>query len=213
MHQREVELAFSGQRVAAERHGDLLHRDLEAGRRERLDEDVGRPTDSSKRGRAVGCHRMHQRQRRLVRAEERPDDATAVAALDRDRGPDDFARRLVGAEPEWVGRMDGCLSHLRIGSSLIDLQGYDSPGGRRLHAGGQGLPVDAPKPEIDPTKGSLDHFAINMAPYDPEAVTAYLTDKGHAPYARGQRYGADGEGYSIYLTDPEGTVVELKSGK
>ena len=60
MHEREVELAFSGQRVAAERHGDLLHRDLEAGRRERLDEDVGRSADSSKRGRAVGRHRMHQ---------------------------------------------------------------------------------------------------------------------------------------------------------
>ena len=33
-----------------------------------------------------------------------------------------------------------------------------------------------------------------------------------AVYAQGQRYGADGDGYSIYLTDPEGTVVELKSG-
>ena len=44
VHQREVEVAFSGQRVTAERHGDLLHRDLEAGRRERLDKDVGRPT-------------------------------------------------------------------------------------------------------------------------------------------------------------------------
>ena len=84
VHEREVELAFSGQRVAAERHGDLLHRDLEAGRRERLDEDVCRPTDGSKRGRAVGRHRMHQGQRRLVTSEERPDDAAAV-----DLCPDD----------------------------------------------------------------------------------------------------------------------------
>ena len=119
---------------------------------------------------------------------------------------------VLGAEPEWVGRMDGCLSHLRIGSSLIDLQGYEAPGGRKLHGGGQGLPADAPRPEIDPTKGTLDHFAINLAPYDPEAVTEYLTAAGHAPYAQGRRYGADGDGYSIYLTDPEGTVVELKSG-
>ena len=73
-------------------------------------------------------------------------------------------------------------------------------------------PALALKPEIDPTKGNLDHFAINLAPYSPEAVTAYLTEKGHAPYAQGQRYGADGDGYSIYLKDPEGTVVELKSG-
>ena len=43
VHEREVELAFSGQRVAAEGHGDLLHRDLEAGRRERFHKYVGRP--------------------------------------------------------------------------------------------------------------------------------------------------------------------------
>ena len=105
MHEREVEVAFSGQRVAAERHGDLLHRDLEAGGRERFHEDVSRPTDSSKRGRAVGRHRMYQRQRRLVRAEERPDDAAAVAADNRDRGTDDFARRLArsrNGSAEWM---------------------------------------------------------------------------------------------------------------
>ena len=105
VHEREVEVAFSGQRVAAEGHGDLLHRDLEAGRRERFHEDVSRPTDSSKRGRAVGRHRMYQRQRRLVRAEERPDDAAAVAADNRDRGTDDFARRLArsrNGSAEWT---------------------------------------------------------------------------------------------------------------
>ena len=81
VHEREVEVAFSGQRVAAEGHGDLLHRDLEAGRRERFDEDVCRTAYSSKRGRAFGRHRMHQRQRRLVRAEQGANDASAVAAL------------------------------------------------------------------------------------------------------------------------------------
>ena len=101
VHEREVELAFSGQRVAAEGHGDLLHRDLEAGRRERLDEDVGRPTDSSKRGRAVGRHRMYQRQRRLVRAEERPDDAAAVAA---DNRPEAVRSRVVGPTSEFLAR-------------------------------------------------------------------------------------------------------------
>ena len=157
MHEREVEVAFPGRRVAAEGHGDLLHRDPKSSRRERLDEDVSRPTDSFQRGRAVGRHRMYQRQRRLVRSEERANDAAAVAA-------------------------------------------------------DKGLPADAPRPEIDPTKGTLDHFAINLKHYDPEAVTEYLTAAGHAPYAQGRRYGADGDGYSIYLTDPEGTVVELKSG-
>jgi hypothetical protein len=30
---------------------------------------------------------------------------------------------VLGAEEDWVDRMDGCLSHLRLGASLIDLQG------------------------------------------------------------------------------------------
>ena len=48
--------------------------------------------------------------------------------------------------------------------------------------------ADAPRPEIDPTKGSLDHFAINLAPYDAEAVTEYLTEKApYAPYAHSRR--------------------------
>ena len=93
MHEREVELAFSGQRVAAEGHGDLLHRNFKSSRRERFHEDVGRRADSSKRGRAVGRHRVDERQCCFVRSEQGANDAAAVAALDRDRGPDDFARR------------------------------------------------------------------------------------------------------------------------
>ena len=94
----------------------------------------------------------------------------------------DFYVGVLGAEPEWVGRMDGALSHLRIGSSLIDLQGYEAPGGLKLHAGGKGTEA---KPEIDATKGTLDHFAINVAQYDPKAVTANLTENGYAPYSQG----------------------------
>ena len=59
--QREVELAFSGQRVAAERHGDLLQLDPKSSRRERFHEDVGRPTYSFKRGRSVGRHGVYER--------------------------------------------------------------------------------------------------------------------------------------------------------
>ena len=49
--------------------------------------------------------------------------------------------------------------------------------------------------------------------YDPEAVTAYLTEAGYPPFMQtGHRYGSDGNGYSIYLQDPEQNVIELKSG-
>ena len=66
--------------------------------------------------------------------------------------------------------------------------------------------------EAPPDCGGVRGAAAPRLFYMQEAVTAYLTEKGHAPYAQGRRYGADGDGYSIYLTDPEGTVVELKSG-
>ena len=131
----------------------------------------------------------------------------------------DFYVSVLGAEPHTlpngdssVGRLGGCLTHLSIGTSLIDLQSYDAPMGRKIHGGGSGLAEDAPLPTFDTENGTLDHFAINVEPYDPTAVREYLTEKGHAPFAEGERYGADGDGYSMYLHDPEGNVVELKCG-
>ena len=105
---------------------------------------------------------------------------------------------VLGAEEDWVDRMDGCLSHLRLGASLIDLQGYDAPAGRRMHAGGRGLADGAPLPARDPERGTLDHFAIACAPFDSAKARAYLTARGAAPFAEGARYGADGENFSLY---------------
>eukprot|EP00584_Thalassiosira_punctigera_P001059 CAMPEP_0172539934 /NCGR_PEP_ID=MMETSP1067-20121228/11037_1 /TAXON_ID=265564 ORGANISM="Thalassiosira punctigera, Strain Tpunct2005C2" /NCGR_SAMPLE_ID=MMETSP1067 /ASSEMBLY_ACC=CAM_ASM_000444 /LENGTH=185 /DNA_ID=CAMNT_0013325695 /DNA_START=131 /DNA_END=688 /DNA_ORIENTATION=+ len=126
---------------------------------------------------------------------------------------------VLGAKPHTlangdssVGRLGGALTHLRIGTSLIDLQSYDVPMGRKIHAGGFGLAEDEPIPAFDTHNGTLDHFAINMDPFEPKAVVEYLNDQGHPPFAEGIRYGADGDGYSIYLKDPENNVVELKCG-
>ena len=132
----------------------------------------------------------------------------------------DFYIGVLGAEPHelpnggsTVGRFGGALSHLKIGSSLIDLQSYNSPIGRNIHAGGSGLAEDEPIPTFDTHNGTLDHFAINMEPYDPKAVASYLKEQGYPAFAEVDgRYGADGDGYSIYLKDPEGNVVELKMG-
>ena len=124
----------------------------------------------------------------------------------------DFYVGVLGAEPEWVGRMGAALSHLRIGSSLIDLTTYVSPAARSMHPGGSGLPIEAPDPSNDAEAGTLYHFAISVAPYDPEEVSNYLSSRGFPPFAQGQRCGADGDGYSIYLRDPENNVLELKCG-
>ena len=90
------------------------------------------------------------------------------------------------------------LIQLRAGSALIDLVPIDGPLGR---AGGA-----APGPE----GRNLDHFCLAVEPFDEGAIRAHLEAHGVLAGATVSRYGARGEGPSIYLSDPEGNVVELK---
>eukprot|EP00930_Biecheleria_cincta_P092017 TRINITY_DN81768_c0_g1_i1.p1 TRINITY_DN81768_c0_g1~~TRINITY_DN81768_c0_g1_i1.p1 ORF type:complete len:231 (+),score=20.68 TRINITY_DN81768_c0_g1_i1:29-721(+) len=122
-----------------------------------------------------------------------------------------FYINVLGAEADWLNRFDGCLSHLRIGDSLIDLQAYNGTVGRKMHAAGSRLPDGAPLPKRDPEQGTLDHFAISMEPYDPDVVERYLSQHGFPPFSKGERYGAEGIGHSLYVRDPEGNILELKS--
>ena len=57
---------------------------------------------------------------------------------------------------------------------------------------------------------NLDHFALAIEPYDEAALRTYLGDAGVKIGESGNRYGAEGEGPSLYIEDPEGNVVELK---
>lgn len=90
------------------------------------------------------------------------------------------------------------LVQLRAGSSLIDLVPLDGKLGR---AGGA-----APGKE----GRNLDHFCLRVEPFDAAAIRAHLAGHGVAAGAVESRYGAEGEGPSIYVSDPEGNVVELK---
>jgi glyoxylase I family protein len=90
------------------------------------------------------------------------------------------------------------LYQLRAGESLIDLVTVDGKLGR---AGGA-----APG-----TEGrNLDHFCLRIDPYDEPALRAWLVSNGTTVGETGQRYGAEGEGPSLYLSDPEGNTIELK---
>ena len=80
------------------------------------------------------------------------------------------------------------LSHLRAGSCMIDLVVSD---GRR-----EGC--------------NMDHFCLRIEPFDAAAILAHLRRHGVALGEVRQRFGAEGNGISIYLTDPEGNTVELK---
>ena len=90
------------------------------------------------------------------------------------------------------------LVQLRAGRSLVDLVPVDGKLGR---AGG------AP-----PGKEGrdLDHFCVRLEPFDESAIRRNLESKGVDAGEVACRFGAEGEGPSIYVTDPEGNIVELK---
>ena len=109
----------------------------------------------------------------------------------------DFYCRVLGCTVE--KRQDEIgLVQLRAGDSLIDLVPVHGKLGR---AGGA-----APGRE----GRNLDHFCLNVRPWDAQAIVAHLRAQGVEPGPLESRYGAFGEGPSIYLSDPEGNVVELK---
>ncbi len=90
------------------------------------------------------------------------------------------------------------LIQLRAGRSLIDLVPVDGQLGR---AGGA-----APGSE----GRNLDHFCLRIEPFDEAAIRQRLALHGVEAGPVESRYGAQGQGPSIYLTDPDGNVVELK---
>jgi glyoxylase I family protein len=90
------------------------------------------------------------------------------------------------------------LLQLRAGSSLIDLVSLDGPLGR--------LGGAAPAKE----GRNLDHFCLRIEPFDEAALRAHLASYGVEAGEVVRRYGAEGVGPSLYLTDPDGNVVELK---
>jgi glyoxylase I family protein len=90
------------------------------------------------------------------------------------------------------------MSHLKVGRSMIDLITVDGKLGR---AGGA-----APGRE----GRNLDHLCLRVEPFDQEAIVAHLKSHGIEVGEIRRRYGAEGNGISIYLTDPEGNMVELK---
>lgn len=93
-------------------------------------------------------------------------------------------------------RADGSVSllALRAGNAIIFLQ--PNPGY---------IPLE------DPRKDGLDHYSLEVEMADPQALAAWLREQG-VEIAEGpvKRYGAHGDGTSIYVRDPDGHRVELK---
>jgi catechol 2,3-dioxygenase-like lactoylglutathione lyase family enzyme len=88
------------------------------------------------------------------------------------------------------------LTQLRAGRSLIDLVTVDGP-------------LGAGEP---PGKGpNVEHFCLTLAPFDEPRLIAWLAARGVTAHAPDSRYGAQGEGRSFYVDDPDGNHVELKA--
>jgi catechol 2,3-dioxygenase-like lactoylglutathione lyase family enzyme len=132
--------------------------------------------------------------RGTVRPMDRP---FAVTELDhvvlRCRDPERmlaFYRDVLGLPEERRIEAIG-LVQLRAGRSLVDLLRDWEPEGR-------GTP-------------NVDHVCLGVAPTAIEPIVAWL--QAHDVEVVGEpmvRYGARGNGPSVYLRDPEGNVVELK---
>jgi catechol 2,3-dioxygenase-like lactoylglutathione lyase family enzyme len=88
------------------------------------------------------------------------------------------------------------LVQLRAGAALVDLVPVDSPLGR---AGG---------PPPGPGR-NVDHVALRVERLD-AALAEHLRAHGVEPGEVAQRYGAEGNGPSMYIQDPDGNTIELK---
>ena len=80
------------------------------------------------------------------------------------------------------------LVQLRAGASLLDLILGERP-------------ADG---------GNMDHLCFRIEPFDRAAITARLAPLGVVLGETVERYGAEGNGPSVYFNDPEGNQIELK---
>ncbi len=109
-----------------------------------------------------------------------------------------FYRNVLGAEIE--RRVDTFgLIQLRAGEAMIDL----------VDVGADWLKSEGAKP-FTPDVRNVDHICLRVEPFDEAAIEKHLRAYGVTIVERGERYGAQGNGPSIYVRDPFGTVIELK---
>ena len=85
------------------------------------------------------------------------------------------------------------LMHLSAGSSMIDL-----------------LPAPAPTGAGAGSGRNVDHVALQITPFDADALGTHLRAFGLTPTAPRDRFGAEGVGPSLTFEDPDGNTIELK---
>jgi glyoxylase I family protein len=96
-------------------------------------------------------------------------------------------------------RDDLGLVHLRAGASMVDLVALEGRLGKR---GGRGPGLEG---------RNVDHVCLRVEPFDEAAIVAHLNACGlPLPERATVNFGAEGDGPSLYIQDPDGNTIELK---
>ena len=111
----------------------------------------------------------------------------------------EFYNGILGCKVERETSPKTGLTQLRAGNALIDLVVVDSDLGKL----GGGAPTQ--------TENNVDHFCLQLKPISEKEIKAHLESNGVEVEDFDDRYGAQGFGKSVYIKDPEGNVVELRS--
>jgi glyoxylase I family protein len=106
---------------------------------------------------------------------------------------------IIGCSLERETSAEFGLTQLRAGNALIDIVDVAGELGK---AGGA-----AP----GPTGNNLDHFCLQIEPFDEAELITYLQSQGIETGEFQERNGAQGMGRSLYISDIDGNTVELRA--
>jgi glyoxylase I family protein len=124
-------------------------------------------------------------------------DHVVFRVADFERSKRFYCDALGCTEEKWQEEFG--LLQLRAGACLIDLVDLDGKLGRQ----GGGPPVDDGR--------NVDHVCVRLAEFDEAALREHLRAHGIEAGEVVQRYGAEGNGRSMYIRDPDGNTIELKA--
>ncbi len=109
-----------------------------------------------------------------------------------------FYCNVLGCTVERRSSPEFGMVQLRAGAALIDIVAVDSELGRM---GGAAPGKDG---------RNMDHFCVRLDPFSEEVIREDLAQHGVVGSKLEARYGAEGNGPSIYIQDPDGNTIELK---
>ena len=111
----------------------------------------------------------------------------------------DFYCGVLGCKVERESSPEFGITQLRAGDALIDLVRVDSKIGKL----GGGPPSK--------TENNMDHFCLQLKMISEEGIKKHLESHSIDVGEFSDRYGTQGTGRSVYINDPEGNTVELRS--